>query len=210
MAKIPAWAYLATALVLVLVIGVRQSMQAAYYRGIANDAEQRVEVQESVIDSVTETTTRLAEELEQAAFNAEQQRRTTEREVVRLGMERIEARQRAEALTARLRAELDSALAIDLDSIVINYEIQVASLDSMLVVERRYRVAEALRADRATALTIGLQNLVTEHVEKDIIQDMEIRALRESMSPSLGLRLKADWWLGVAGVAAGYVIWGTR
>ena len=210
MVKVPAWAYLATALVLVLVIGVRQSMQAAYYRGIANDAEQRVEVQESVIDSVSENTIRLAEELERAMYNAEQQRRATEREAVRLGMERIEARQRSEALTERLRAELDSALTAPLDSLVINYEIQIASLDSMLVVERRYRVAEALRADRATALTVGLQNLVAEHVEKDIIQDAEIQALRESMRPSLGLRLKADWWLGVAGVAAGYVIWGTR
>lgn len=210
MVKVPAWAYLATALVLVLGIGVRQSMQAAYYRGIANDAEQRVEVQESVIDSVSENTVRLSEELERATYHADQQRRATEREAVRLGMERIEARQRSEALTTRLRAELDSVQALDLDSLVINYEIQVASLDSLLVVERRYRVAEALRADRATALTVGLQNLVAEHVEKDIIQDAEIQALRESMSPSLGLRLKADWWLGVAGVAAGYVIWGTR
>jgi len=210
MVKVPAWAYLAIALVLVLGIGVQQSMQAAYYRGIANDAEQRVEVQESVIDSVSENTIRLAEELERAMYNAEQQRRATEREAVRLGMERIEARQRSEALTERLRAELDSALTAPLDSLVINYEIQIASLDSMLVVERRYRVAEALRADRATALTVGLQNLVAEHVEKDIIQDAEIQALRESMRPSLGLRLKADWWLGVAGVAAGYVIWGTR
>ena len=210
MVKVPAWAYLAIALVLVLGIGVQQSMQAAYYRGIANDAEQRVEVQESVIDSVSENTIRLAEELERAMYNAEQQRRATEREAVRLGMERIEARQRSEALTERLRAELDSALTAPLDSLVINYEIQIASLDSMLVVERRYRVAEALRADRATALTVGLQNLVAEHVEKDIIQDAEIQALRESMRPSLGLRLKADWWLGVAGVAAGYVVWGTR
>ncbi len=207
---LPPWVWLAVALVAVLVIGVRQSMEASYYRGIANDAEHRVTVQESVIDSVIENSVILEEELRQAIYVADQQRRSTEREMSRLGIERIEARERSEAITRRLRAELDSVQALDLDSLVLNYEIQVASLDSMLAVERRYRVAEALRADRATALTVALQGVIGEWEAKSAIQDSEIQALRESMKTSFGLRLKADWWIGATGVAVGYLLWGPR
>jgi len=194
----------------VLAVGVRQSMQAAYYRGIASDAQSRIVVQESVIDSVTESSVHLAEELQQAAYLAEQQRLTTEREVIRLGLERIEARERSEALTERLRADLDSVQALDLDSIVISYDIQIAALDSIVVAERKYRMAESLRADAASELVLSLRSLVSEHEAMDLIQTLEVTSLRAAMKPSLGLRLKADWWIGAVGVAAGYLIWGTK
>tara|TARA_R100001244_G_scaffold2951_3_gene4253 strand:+ start:1125 stop:1757 length:633 start_codon:yes stop_codon:yes gene_type:complete len=210
MVKIPPWVWLAVALAAVLAVGVRQSMQAAYYRGIASDAEQRIVVQGSVIDSVTESSVHLAEGLQQAAYLAEQQRLTTEREVTRMGLERIEARERSEALTERLRADLDSVQALDLDSIVISYEIQIGALDSIVVTERKYRMAESLRADAASELVLSLRSLVSEHEAMDLIQTLEVTALRAAMKPSLGLRLKADWWIGAVGLAAGYVLWGTR
>jgi len=40
--------------------------------------------------------------------------------------------------------------------------------------------------------------------------EAQVMALRQSMKPSLGLRLKADWWLAAIGLAGGYVLWGTK
>ena len=59
-----------------------------------------------------------------------------------------------------------------------------------------------------TALGPALQLAAVGEVE--IAQAAEIAALRGSMRPSLGLRLKADWWLAVVGLAGGYVLWGTK
>ena len=210
MVKIPAWAYLATALVLVLLVGIQQSMQAAYYRGSANDAEPRAEVQEAVVDSVTAMSDSVQQKLQEANDAAEQQRLSSEREVTRLGLERIAARRRSEAAIERLTASLDSTEVPQLDSVVINYEIEIAVLDSIIVEERAYRMAESLRADAASELVLGLRSVVTEQESLALIRDSEIRSLRSAMKPSFGLRLKADWWLGAAGVAAGYLIWGTR
>jgi hypothetical protein len=210
MVRIPAWVWLAVALAAVLAVGVQQSMQAAYYRGIANDARERAVLQQSAIDSVVATSVELEEELTIATFVTEQQRLSNEREVTRLGLERIEARARSEAAIERLAASLDSAEALQLDSVVLNYEIEIAALDSIVVEERAYRMAESLRADAASELVLGLRSVITEHEALLLIRDTEIKSLRAAMKPSLGLRLKADWWLGAAGVAAGYLIWGQR
>lgn len=210
MVRIPAWVWLAVALAAVLAVGVQQSMQAAYYRGIANDARSRAVLQQSAIDSVVATSVELEEELRIATFVTEQQRLSNEREVTRLGLERIEARARSEAAIERLAASLDSAEALQLDSVVLNYEIEIAALDSIVVEERAYRMAESLRADAASELVLGLRSVITEHEALLLIRDTEIKSLRSAMKPSLGLRLKADWWLGAAGVAAGYLIWGQR
>ena len=208
MVRIPPWVWLAVALAAVLAVGVRQSMQAAYYRGIANDVEQRVEAQETVIDSVVAMSEALTEELRQASYVAEQQRAVNEREVTRLSLERIEASSRADVATERLMESLDSLQTLDLDSIIVGYEIQIDALYDIIVVERETRIAEALRADAASELVLGLRSLVIEHEERSVLQAAEITALRAAIKPSLGLRLKADWWIGVAGLAAGYVLWG--
>ena len=208
MVRIPPWVWLAVALAAVLAVGVRQSMQAAYYRGIANDVEQRVEAQETVIDSVVAMSEALTEELRQASYVAEQQRAVNEREVTRLSLERIEASSRADVATERLMESLDSLQTLDLDSIIVGYEIQIDALYDIIEVERETQIAEALRADAASELVLGLRSLVIEHEERSVLQAAEITALRAAMKPSLGLRLKADWWIGVAGLAAGYVLWG--
>ena len=205
---VPTWVWIAIPLIALLVIGVRQSMQAAYYRGIADDAEQRIELQEIVLDSVTVISDSLAVVLEEADSAAAEQRRVNEREVARLTRERMEARDRSQELSANLRASLDSVQAIELDNIVQSYEIQVAVLDSIIVVERQTGLAEALRADQASELILSLREVIGGHQIKDFIQEVEIAALRESMKPSLGLRLKADWWLAATGLAAGYLLWG--
>ena len=212
MTTIPNWLWTVVFIIIVgtLAMMAQQSMQAAYYRGVADDAEQRIELQEIVLDSVVHRSDSLVHMLELADSAASEQRLVNEREVARLTRERREARDRSQAISERLRASLDSVQAVGLDSIVFGYEIQIQKLDSIVVVERETRMAEALRADQASELILSLREVIGEHEIKDFIQAAEIAALRGSMRPSLGLRLKADWWLAVVGLAGGYVLWGTK
>jgi len=185
-------------------------MQAAYYRGVADDAATRIELQEVVLDSVVHRSDSLTLALELADSVVSAQRLLNEREVARLTRSREEERERSEAISERLRASLDSVQAVELDSIVFGYENQIQSLYSIIEVERETKLAEALRADQASELILSLREVIGEHEFKDFIQAAEIAALRGSMRPSLGLRLKADWWLAVVGLAGGYVLWGTK
>jgi hypothetical protein len=212
MVSIPNWVWTA---IFILVIGLagiitQQSMQAAYYRGIADDTAHKIELQELVLDSVVHRSDSLTLALELADSVASEKRLDNEREVARLTRSREEERERSEAISERLRASLDSIQAIELDSIVFGYEMQIQKLDSIIEVERETKLAEALRADRASELILSLREVIGEHEIKDFIQEAEIAALRQSMRPSLGLRLKADWWLAAVGLAGGYVLWGTK
>ena len=212
MVTIPHWIWTVGFITVVGLVGViaQQSMQAAYYRGVADDAATRIELQEVVLDSVVYKSDSLTLALELADSVVSAQRLLNEREVARLTRSREEERERSEAISERLRASLDSVQAVELDSIVFGYENQIQSLYSIIEVERETKLAEALRADQASELILSLREVIGEHEFKDFIQAAEIAALRGSMRPSLGLRLKADWWLAVVGLAGGYVLWGTK
>jgi hypothetical protein len=212
MVTIPNWAW---AVVFVAVIGLlgtiaQQSMQAAYYRGVADDTEQRIEIQEIVLDSVAHRADSLTLALEVADSAALEQERINEREVARLTRERREARDRSQAISERLRASLDSIQALEFDRVVIGYQTQIAKLDSIIVIEREMRLAEALRADQASELILSLREVQGELGIKTFMLEAQVAALKGSMKPSLGLRLKADWWLAAIGLAGGYVLWGTK
>tara|TARA_R110002020_G_scaffold25111_2_gene81748 strand:+ start:105 stop:662 length:558 start_codon:yes stop_codon:yes gene_type:complete len=185
-------------------------MQAAYYRGVADDTEQRIEIQEIVLDSVAHRADSLTLALEVADSAALEQERINEREVARLTRERREARDRSQAISERLRASLDSIQALEFDRVVVGYEMQITKLDSIIVIERETRLAEALRADQASELVLSLREVQGELGIKSFMLEAQVAALKGSMKPSLGLRLKADWWLAVVGLAGGYVLWGTK
>ena len=212
MVSIPNWVWTA---IFILVIGLagiitQQSMQAAYYRGIADDTAHKIELQELVLDSVVHRSDSLTLALELADSVASEKRLDNEREVARLTRSREEERERSEAISERLRASLDSIQAIELDSIVFGYEMQIQKLDSIIVVERETKLAEALRADQASELILSLRAVQGERQIKMFMLEAQVMALRQSMKPSLGLRLKADWWLAAIGLAGGYVLWGTK
>ena len=207
---VPTWVWIALPLIALLTVGVRQSMEASYYRGVADDAERRVEIQEVVLDSVTSVSDSLSIALEHADSIASEQRRINEREVARLTRERREARERTEVISERLRASLDSIQALEFDRVVIGYEMQITKLDSIIVIERETRLAEALRADQASELILSLREVQGELGIKSFMLEAQVAALKQAMKPSLGLRLKADWWLAAVGLAGGYVLWGTR
>jgi F420-0:gamma-glutamyl ligase len=206
--KIPSWVWIAIPVIGLLAVGIRGATQASYYRGIADDAEQRLEVQEVVLDSVRSMANFLSEELARADSVAIAQRAIAEREVARLTRSREEAQERTEAISERLRMSLDSMQSVELDSLVYGYENQIQSLYSIIEVERTLTAAERLRATQASELVLSLRSVIVEHEERAAIQDSQIAALRNATSPSFGLRLKADWWLAAIGLVAGYVIAG--
>ena len=208
MVRIPPWVWIAIAVIGVLAVFIQQSSQASYWRGIADDAESRLETQQLVLDSVAVHADSLAEALAAADSAATLQRLQAEREVARLTQSREEARERSEALSESLRASLDSVQVVELDAVVENYEIQIATLEEVIEVERSLTATERLRAPQASELVLGLRAVVAEHEASATIMASEIEALRSSMSPSLGLRLKADWWMAAAGFAIGMVVAG--
>ena len=206
--KIPSWVWIAIPVIGLLAVGIRGATQASYYRGIADDAEQRLEVQEVVLDSVRSMANFLSEELARADSVAIAQRALAESEVARLSQAREEERARSEELSESLRASLDSTQVVELDLVVESYEIQIATLEEVIEVERTLTAAERLRATQASELVLSLRSVIVEHEERAALQDSQIAALRNAASPSFGLRLKADWWMAAVGFAAGYLIAG--
>ena len=206
--KIPSWVWIAIPVIGLLAVGIRGATQASYYRGIADDAEQRLELQEVVLDSVRSMANFLSEELARADSVAIAQRALAESEVARLSQAREEERARSEELSESLRASLDSTQVVELDLVVESYEIQIATLEEVIEVERTLTAAERLRATQASELVLSLRSVIVEHEERAAIQDSQIAALRNAASPSFGLRLKADWWMAAVGFAAGYLIAG--
>ena len=190
----------------VLAVFVQQSSQASYWRGIADDAESRLETQQLVLDSVAVHADSLAEALAAADSAATLQRLQAEREVARLTRSREAARERSEALSASLRASLDSVQVVGLDTVVESYEIQIAALEEIVEVERSVTAAERFRATQASELALGLRAVIAEHEASTTIMVGQIAALRSSMRPSFGLRLKADWWMAAAGLALGMAV----
>jgi len=93
-----------------------------------------------------------------------------------------------------------------LDAVVESYEIQISALEEVVEVERSVTAAERLRAGQASELVLGLRAVITEHEASAVIMVGQIEALRSSMSPSFGLRLKADWWMAAAGFAIGVAV----
>jgi hypothetical protein len=204
--RISPWVWVGLAVVGALAVFVQQSSQASYWRGIADDAESRLETQQLVLDSAGVHADSLTEALAAADSAVTIQRLQAEREVARLTRSREEARERSEALSASLRASLDSVQVVELDAVVESYEVQIAALEEVVEVERRLTAAEQFRAVRATELVLGLQAVIAEHEANTTIMVGQIAALRSSMQPSFGLRLKADWWMAAVGFAIGVVV----
>ena len=204
--RIPPWVWIAIPVIGMLAVGIRGATQASYYRGIADDAESRLEAQQLVLDSVGVHADSLSGALERADSAAIAQGIEAEEEVARLTRSREEARERSEAISERLRTSLDSVQAANLDEIIESYEIQINTLEEVIEIERGVTAAERLRVTQASELIVGLRTVITEHEENAAIMVVEVEALRSSLQPSFGLRLKADWWMAVAGLAIGVLV----
>jgi hypothetical protein len=204
MMKVSPWVGLTA--VGILAVFVQQSSQASYWRGIADDAESRLEVQELVLDSVIIQADSLAEALAEADSAIVAQRLQAEREVATLTRSRRAARIRSEALSSSLRASLDSVQAVDLDAIIASFKAQIVALEEVVEIERGLMAGERLRATQGRRLAFGLRTVIAEHEASARIMGTEITALRSSMQPSFGLRLKSNFWMAAAGFVIGVVV----
>jgi hypothetical protein len=204
--KIPSWTWITVIVIACVAILVRNASQESYFRGIADDAHERLEEQEVVLDSVRIHAEELSEELAEANSAAAAERLQNERVVATLTRTREEARERSEAFSERLRATLDSVQTVNLDSMVRNYDIQISSLEHIIETERAQTNAERLRATQANLLVLGLRDVITEHEATSGIMRIEIEALRSANRPSFGVRLQNGWWMAVAGFAIGIVV----
>ena len=110
MVTVPHWVWTVgfVAIIGLLAVVAQQSMQAAYYRGVADDAEFRFEEQQLVLDSVVSRVDSLSKLLKRADSAAVMQRLEAEDEVARLTRSREQAQERSGAISERLRASLDS------------------------------------------------------------------------------------------------------
>ena len=122
--------------------------------------------------------------------------------------DREESRSALESITEAFRDSLADSAQAQLDEVVEGYEFQIASLETSLEVQREISAADRLRAQTQNEMIVSLRNVVTEYEDRTRIQQLEIEALRSSMTPSFGLRIKADWGLAVAGLGVGYALWG--
>ena len=208
MVKLPSWIWMAAAGLLLITVFVSQLANSAYWQGIADDAAIRIEQQQAVIDSIEVVSDSLYFKLQAADSALVETRKTNAAEVARLVARGREAQSRSEAITASLRISLNAQQVIELDAIVDNYKIQIAALNSTIVVERNMTAAEKLRADQAGQLILTMRAQLAAHETKDAVQIRQIEALSNAMTPSLGLRIKADWWMAVAGLGVGYAFWG--
>ena len=74
MVKIPGWVWIAIPVIGLLAVGIRGATQASYFRGQADDAAERLELQELVLDSVAGHADSLATALARADSVAAAQR----------------------------------------------------------------------------------------------------------------------------------------
>jgi hypothetical protein len=204
--KVSPWVWIGLAAVGALAVFIQQSSQASYWRGIADDAESRLEVQELVLDSVSVHADSLSGALAAADSAATIQRLQAEREVARLTRSGEEAREQSDAMLGSLRVSLDSVQVFGLNELVGFYETQITTLEEVVEVERALTVAERLRADQGSELALALRSVIAEQQVSAGIMVSEIEALRASNRPSFGLRLKADWWLAAVGFAVGALV----
>jgi hypothetical protein len=206
MVKIPAWVWIAIPVIGLLGIGIRGMIQTSYFRGIADDAAARLEVQELVLDSVTAHADSLSEALMVADSAAAAQRLVAEREVAILTRRGREARRRLGAASDALRASLDSVQEVELDIVVESYEVQIVALERVVEIERGLVAVERRRVTQGNVLLLGLRSVLEEHETSAGIMTAEITALRSANRTSFGIRLKSSFWMAAVGLAVGVII----
>ena len=208
MVKITPTTVMAVVVVILLGLAVQFSMRAKYYSGIADSHAEQLELQAVELDEAKTIADSIQLRLDSLESNYWEELEYRESQLDSLVSDREESRSALESITEAFRDSLADSAQAQLDEVVEGYEFQIASLETSLEVQREISAADRLRAQTQNEMIVSLRNVVTEYEDRTRIQQLEIEALRSSITPSLGLRIKADWWLAVAGLGVGYVLWG--
>jgi hypothetical protein len=208
MVRITPTTVMAVVVVILLGLAMQFSMRAKYYSGIADSHAEQLEVQAVELDEAKSIADSIQSRLDSVEIEYWEEVRYREVVLDSLVSDREESRSALESTTETLRASLGDSAQVQLDEVVEGYEFQIASLETSLEVQREISASQALRSQTQNTMIVSLRNVVTEYEDKTRVQQLEIEALRSSMTPSFGLRIKADWWLAVAGLGVGYALWG--
>ena len=208
MVRITPTTVMAVVVVILLGLAMQFSMRAKYYSGIADSHSAQLELQAVELDEAKSIADSIQLRLDSLESDYWKELEYRESQLDSLVSGREEARSALEATTETLRASLADSAQAQLDEVVEGYEFQIASLETSLEVQREISASQALRSQTQNTMIVSLRNVVIEYEDKTRVQQLEIEALRSSMTPSFGLRIKADWWLAVAGLGAGYALWG--
>ena len=208
MVKITPTTVMAVVVVILLGLAVQFSMRAKYYSGIADSHSVQLELQAVELDEAKTIADSIQLRLDSLESNYWKELEYRESQLDSLVSDREASRSALETTTEALRASLGDSAQAQLDEVVEGYEFQLASLETSLEVQQAISAAERLRSQTQNTMIVSLRNVVIEYEDRTRIQQLEIEALRSSMTPSFGLRIKADWWLAVAGLGAGYALWG--
>ena len=208
MVRITPTTVMAVVVVILLGLAVQFSMRAKYYSGIADSHAEQLELQAVELDEAKTIADSIQLRLDSLESNYWEELEYRESQLDSLVSDREQSRSALESITEAFRDSLADSAQAQLDEVVEGYEFQIASLETSLEVQRDISVAERLRAQTQNEMIVSLRNVVTEYEDRTRIQQLEIEALRSSITPSLGLRIKADWWLAVAGLGVGYALWG--
>ena len=208
MVRITPTTVMAVVVVILLGLAVQFSMRAKYYSGIADSHAEQLELQAVELDEAKTIADSIQLRLDSLESNYWKELKYRESQLDSLVSDREQSRSALESITEAFRDSLADSAQAQLDEVVEGYEFQIASLETSLEVQQEISVAERLRAQTQNEMIVSLRNVVTEYEDRSRIQQLEIEALRSSVTPSLGLRIKADWWLAVAGLGVGYALWG--
>jgi len=208
MVKITPTTVMAVVVVILLGLAMQFSMRAKYYSGIADSHAEQLELQAVELDEAKTIADSIQLRLDSLESNYWEELEYRESQLDSLVSDREESRSALESITEAFRDSLADSAQAQLDEVVEGYEFQIASLETSLEVQREISAAERLRAQTQNEMIVSLRNVVTEYEDRTRIQQLEIEALRSSITPSFGLRIKADWWLAVAGLGVGYALWG--
>lgn len=208
MVKITPTTVMAVVVVILLGLAVQFSMRAKYYSGIADSHAEQLELQAVELDEAKTIADSIQLRLDSLESNYWEELEYRESQLDSLVSDREQSRSALESITKAFRDSLADSAQAQLDEVVEGYEFQIASLETSLEVQREISAADRLRAQTQNEMIVSLRNVVTEYEDRTRIQQLEIEALRSSMTPSFGLRIKADWWLAVAGLGVGYALWG--
>ena len=208
MVRITPTTVMAVVVVILLGLAVQFSMRAKYYSGIADSHAEQLELQAVELDEAKTIADSIQLRLDSLESNYWEELEYRESQLDSLVSDREQSRSALESITEAFRDSLADSAQAQLDEVVEGYEFQIASLETSLEVQRDISVAERLRAQTQNEMIVSLRNVVTEYEDRTRIQQLEIEALRSSVTPSFGLRIKADWWLAVAGLGVGYALWG--
>lgn len=208
MVRITPTTVMAVVVVILLGLAVQFSMRAKYYSGIADSHAEQLELQAVELDEAKTIADSIQLRLDSLESDYWKELEYRESQLDSLVSDREQSRSSLESITEAFRDSLADSAQAQLDEVVEGYEFQIASLETSLEVQREISVAERLRAQTQNEMIVSLRNVVTEYEDRTRIQQLEIEALRSSVTPSFGLRIKADWWLAVAGLGVGYALWG--